>query len=86
MIFSTTIEPGHYAHRIGSSGLAPLVDRLKRSLRHLAGAAPAAAQPRRDRIREAAGVREWALQWQRSDPGFAADLFAAADRHERDAG
>jgi hypothetical protein len=32
---------------------------------------------------EAREVRELALQYRRSDPGFAADLMAAADRHER---
>jgi hypothetical protein len=32
---------------------------------------------------EARAVRELAQQYQRVDPRFAADLFAAADRHER---
>lgn len=32
---------------------------------------------------EAAAVREMAWRIRDSDPGFAADLFAAADRHER---
>ena len=32
--------------------------------------------------REAAAVRELAFRMQDSDPGFAADLRAAADRHE----
>lgn len=34
-------------------------------------------------IAEAAEVREMAWNLRRSDPGFAADLAAAADRHER---
>jgi hypothetical protein len=34
------------------------------------------------RAEEAREVREFALQYQRTDPGFAADLLAAADRHE----
>jgi hypothetical protein len=34
------------------------------------------------RTEEAAQVREMARQVQFSDPGFAADLMAAADRHE----
>jgi hypothetical protein len=84
MMFSTTADFGNYAPRTGPSGLSALADRLKRSLQHLAGGAPSAPQPGCDRIREAAEVREWAMQWQRSDPGFAAELFAAADRHERD--
>lgn len=32
---------------------------------------------------EAQAVREMALEYQRLDPRFAADLMAAADRHER---
>lgn len=32
---------------------------------------------------EARAVRELALQYQQTDPHFAADLMAAADRHER---
>lgn len=32
--------------------------------------------------REAADVRTMARQYLKTDPGFAADLFAAADRHE----
>jgi hypothetical protein len=31
---------------------------------------------------EAQAVREMAMEVQRTDPRFAADLFAAADRHE----
>lgn len=34
------------------------------------------------REQEAAEVRELARSVQHSDPGFAADLYAAADRHE----
>lgn len=34
------------------------------------------------RNEEAAAVRDMAYRVQRTDPGFAADLFAAADRHE----
>jgi hypothetical protein len=35
--------------------------------------------------REAAAVRELALRYRETDRGFAADLLAAADRHEQDA-
>jgi hypothetical protein len=35
-----------------------------------------------DRQREAAAVREYAQSFSAHDPRFAADLFAAADRHE----
>ena len=34
------------------------------------------------RAQEAAAVRECALRFSRTDPRFAADLCAAADRHE----
>jgi hypothetical protein len=33
---------------------------------------------------ELASVRALADSYRRSDPGFASDLYAAADRHERD--
>lgn len=41
-----------------------------------------AAKAKRSRAEEAASVREMAYSVQRTDPGFAADLFAAASRHE----
>jgi hypothetical protein len=44
------------------------------------GSRPARRAPSRNE--EAAAVRQFASRVQRSDPGFAADLFAAADRHE----
>lgn len=42
----------------------------------------AAAPKALSRSEEAAEVREMARRLQASDPGFAADLYAAADRHE----
>ena len=42
---------------------------------------PAAARVL-SRAEEAASVRQMAYSVQRTDPGFAADLFAAASRHE----
>jgi hypothetical protein len=36
-----------------------------------------------DRADEAAAVRQYALRFASHDPRFAADLLAAADRHER---
>ena len=44
-------------------------------------AAPTRPAPR-DRAREAASVRALADSYMRTDPRFAADLYAAADRHE----
>ena len=37
---------------------------------------------RRSASQDAQAVREMAMEFRQSDPGFAADLFAAADRHE----
>lgn len=37
----------------------------------------------RTAVQEAQEVRELALEHLKNDPRFAADLFAAADRHER---
>ena len=42
--------------------------------------------PQRGAAEEAAKLRAFADTYRRSDPGFASDLFAAAGRHERDAG
>jgi hypothetical protein len=39
-------------------------------------------QGRAERLQEAAAVREYAQRYARHDPRFAADLLAAADRHE----
>lgn len=50
-------------------------------LRSLFARAPRAAAPR-DRVAEAAKVRAYAMAVRESEPAFAADLFAAADRHE----
>ena len=51
---------------------------LWQAVTDLLGAAPKALT----RAQEAAQVREMARQLQATDPGFAADLYAAADRHE----
>lgn len=42
-----------------------------------------AAQAARSRHAQASEVRRMADQWRAVDPRFAADLYAAADRHER---
>lgn len=44
--------------------------------------ASSAQRALRNRAHEAAEVREMARKWEHSDPGFAADLYAAAARHE----
>jgi hypothetical protein len=43
---------------------------------------PAAVGPL-TRVQEARATREYAVRFFRTDPRFAADLCAAADRHER---
>jgi hypothetical protein len=47
-------------------------------------ATPPAPKAGRSAAEEAADVRALADQYRRSDPGFASDLYAAADRHERE--
>jgi hypothetical protein len=44
---------------------------------------PSASQEQAERARDAAAVREYAQRYARHDPRFAADLMAAADRHEQ---
>lgn len=53
---------------------------------HRLTATPPKTPPARDRAREAAEVRAWATQVRATDPSFADDLYAAADRHEREGG
>ena len=62
----------HHARQAVTGWLRPAVAANSR--------APDAAL--RDAVREAQNVREMALSFSHSDPRFAADLFAAADRHE----
>ncbi len=57
-----------------------LFDRCRQAWRAMtAKAEPAAASA----AEELASVRALADSYRRSDPGFASDLYAAADRHER---
>jgi hypothetical protein len=62
---------------------AKLVAIVYDALAHVAARLEAgrAARARRTRTEEAEEVRRFARDVQDSDPGFAADLFAAADRH-----
>ena len=43
---------------------------------------PAATPVARTRYQEAEALRGYAQRYVERDPGFASDLFAAADRHE----
>jgi len=60
---------------MSSSGSPSLLSRLF----HALGAGPTRALTRAE---EAAEVRAMATRVRDSDPGFANDLYAAADRHE----
>ena len=65
---------------------ARLFARVLEALEGIARARAMAALSRREaaRVSDAARLRLFAQQWERQDPRFAADLYAAADRHERD--
>lgn len=80
MIYSKTASD-RYANIAVHAGPSPMGTWLTSALRRLVWG-PAKTPPPRDRVREAAEVRTWATHVQRSDPRFADDLFAAADRHE----
>jgi hypothetical protein len=62
---------------------SPMGRWLKAAFPHR-NAAPAQAHTPRDRTREAEKLRTWATTVRQTDPRFADDLFAAADRHERE--
>jgi hypothetical protein len=64
----------------GASWAASAVLSIWRLLAGLVGQRATSAAP--TPAAEAAAVRELARQFTVSDPGFAADLYAAADRHE----
>jgi hypothetical protein len=80
MITSNTATD-RFANIAVQGGPSPMGAWLKSALRRLVPAR-ARPQPPRDRVREAAELRTWATGIQRTDPRFADDLFAAADRHE----
>lgn len=80
MIYSNVAADRH-ANIAVHAGPSPLGAWLKATFLGLMSAS-VKAPPARDRVREAAELRTWAACVQRSDPLFAADLFAAADRHE----
>jgi hypothetical protein len=64
---------GHFA-----LATARLTEALLASLRR-----PVRHHHRLSLVEEANELRNFAITYQRTDPGFAADLMAAADRHER---
>jgi len=60
---------------------SPIGRWLRAAWLHLAPV-PAESPGPRDRAREAEKLRTWATQVRQTEPHFADDLFAAADRHE----
>jgi hypothetical protein len=81
-ITSQTFHPslGLSAPR-GANALAQVLVAGLRVLARLFAAAPAAIA-QRSRAQEAEAVRALADRYVKTDPGYAADLYAAAARHE----
>lgn len=71
---SNSLSLGHTARQLGE--LAQSAWRL------LSRSMVSTTATVRSRGAEAAEVRAMAQHWERTDPGFAADLYAAAARHE----
>ena len=80
MHYNTTALNRH-ANLAAHSGPSPVGVWLKAALQRLMAGTPKIPAPR-DPVREAAEVRAMAESVRGHDPRFAADLFAAADRHE----
>ena len=80
MHYNTTALNRH-ANLAAHSGPSPVGAWLKAALKRLMTSAPKKPATR-DPVREAAEVRTLAESVRSHDPRFAADLFAAADRHE----
>ncbi len=85
----TAITSGTYGHQpIFTAAIRQLVAGLFSSSRPVRKAAPVVATATRVastfrvRVREANDVRELARSVEMHSPGFAADLYAAASRHE----
>lgn len=67
-------------------GIGSWAQTLRSTLKVLAAIPPVGTQGAHDEAAlEAADVRTLAQHYRRSDPGFASDLMAAADRHEHSA-
>jgi hypothetical protein len=71
------------AYPRGSRLAATLWLALRRALSARPQPAPAQRTAGQEAQEEARAVRELALTYRAADPAFAADLLAAADRHER---
>ena len=80
MNHSTTARR-YFDNIAASAGPSPLGTWLISALRRLMSRSAVIPVPTMHEL-EAAEVRAYAESVRRTDPGFAADLFAAADRHE----
>ena len=78
---TTTLQRSRFAHHVVEA-LAQFVAAPLRFFQGASTAAPALSAADRA-AREAQAVRNMARSYLRTQPGFAADLAAAADRHER---
>ena len=74
--FELKVQRTRFAHH----ALAALTAMIPEGFKRPAAVAPSSA------AREAAAVRELANSYLKTDPGFAGDLYAAANRHEMQAG
>ena len=83
-MFSTILESPVHGNRASAGNSSALRTWLAAAARRLAGrgTAPRAPAPR-NRVREAEAVRALAHTYHATDRGFADDLYAAAERHER---
>lgn len=76
-------------HSLNSQAFRPRAQSLRAALRSLFmgwSARQTPARPLDNRAEEARRLREYAETVRSHDPRFAADLFAAADRHELQSG
>ena len=67
---------------LGAAHVRPVLRSWMEALAHILRPVSTSDEPLGKAEREAAAVREMALRYRETDRGFAADLFAAADRHE----
>ena len=76
------VQRSRFAHHV----VAALIAMLPATLRALTGDKKFMSVPAKERAtaHEAEQVRQLANTYSRTDPGFAADLYAAAMRHEMD--
>jgi hypothetical protein len=78
-----TSQTFHHGHGLSLGQTARQIGELAQSAwRLLSRSLVTTTAKVRSRASEAAEVRALAQRWQKTDPGFASDLYAAAARHE----